>query len=196
MALRVISARRAFALLFKQDKQCRPVAEVVHVENGQYISYDFKDWAEVSALRRQLDEQGHEWVKTVRLDLVIPRIVRVLTFSRLPKRDVKFNRRNIFARDGNTCQYCGKKFPTQELSFDHVIPRSHGGKSTWSNIVCACIRCNVRKGGRTPQQAHLRLIRKPIKPRRNPILSIKLADERYASWKQFLDIAYWDVELK
>ncbi len=196
MALRVVSARRAFALLFKRDKQRKHVAEVVHVENGQYLSYDFKDWAEVSAMRRQLDEKGHDWVKTVRFDLAVPRIVRVLSFSKLPRLDVKFNRRNIFARDANTCQYCGKKFVTQELSFDHVIPRSQGGRSTWDNIVCACIRCNVRKGGRTPAQAHIRLIREPIKPKCNPMLQIKLTDERYASWKQFLDIAYWDVELK
>ena len=109
---------------------------------------------------------------------------------------MKFNRRNIFARDGNQCQYCGKKFPTSELSLDHVVPRSQGGKTTWENIVCACVDCNVRKGGRTPKQAHMTLIRKPEKPKRSPLLSMKLSQKKYLSWQSFLDNAYWNVELK
>ena len=115
---------------------------------------------------------------------------------RIPSASVKLNRRNLFARDQNRCQYCGKKFPSSELSLDHVIPRSQGGPNTWENIVCACVRCNVRKGGRTPEQAQMRLISPARKPRRSPILTIKLSDSRYASWKQFLDFAYWNVELK
>jgi 5-methylcytosine-specific restriction endonuclease McrA len=196
MALRIISARRAFSLLFKRDADLQPIAEVVNVEDGRYVSYGFADWAELSAFKREFEPAEHDWIRAVRFHLLVPRIVRVLTFSRLPRRDVKFNRRNIFARDSNTCQYCGRKFSSSELSLDHVIPRSRGGASTWDNIVCACIRCNVRKGGRTPDEAHVRLIRPPAKPRRNPVVSIKLSDKRYYSWKQFLDGAYWDVELK
>ena len=195
-ALRVISARRAFTLLFKRDTARRPVAEIVNVEDGRYVSYDFEDWAELSAFKREFEPAKHDWVRTVRSHLVVPRIVRVLTFSRLPKREVKFNRRIIFARDRNTCQYCGKKFSASELSLDHVIPRSRGGTATWENLVCACLRCNVRKGGRTPGEAHVSLIRPAVKPRHNPALSMKLTDERYSSWKQFLDRAYWDVELR
>jgi 5-methylcytosine-specific restriction endonuclease McrA len=104
--------------------------------------------------------------------------------------------RNIFARDGSKCQYCGRKFATQDLSLDHVLPRSQGGKSTWDNIVCCCIKCNVKKGGRTPEQAHMKLLSKPIKPKRSPVINIRLTDGRYASWKQFLDEAYWTVELR
>lgn len=195
MALRVVSARRAFMLLFKHDVERNPVAEVVSVEDGRYVSYNFQDWAELSAFRREFEPAKHDWVRTVRFDIAVPRIIRVLTFSRMPQREVKFNRRNIFARDNNTCQYCGKRFSTSDLSLDHVIPRSHGGRSAWENIVCACLKCNVRKGGRTPAQAHLHLVKPPTKPRRNPMVTIKLADHRYASWKQFIDAAYWDVEL-
>lgn len=195
MALRVISVRRAFSLLFKQDDQFHPVAEVVSVEDGRYISYSFEDWQELSAFKREFEPSKHDWIHTVRFALVVPRIIRVLSFSKLPKQDVKFNRRNIFARDNNTCQYCGRKFTTSELSLDHVIPRTQGGLSNWENIVCACLKCNVRKGGRTPAEAHLRLIRPPVRPRRNPVVSFKLSDHRYATWKQFLDTAYWDVEL-
>lgn len=194
-ALRVISVRRAFALLFKRNHAQQPVAEVVHIEDGRYVSYDFEDWAELSAFKKEFEPAGHDWIRTVRFDLVVPRIVRVLTFAKLPRQEVKFNRRNIFARDHNTCQYCGKRFHTSELSLDHVTPRSHGGQTTWENIVCACLECNVRKGGRTPIQASVPLIRKPIKPIRNPVINMKLSDDRYASWRQFLDRAYWDVEL-
>ncbi len=195
MAMRVVSVRRAFTLLFKRDHEQKPIAEIVSVEDGRYVSYDFADWAELSAFKREFEPNGHDWIRTVRFDLVVPRIIRVLTFARLPKQDVKFNRRNLFARDHNTCQYCGKKFSSSQLSLDHVIPRSLGGTTCWENIVCACLKCNVRKGGRTPSQAHLQLIRSPHKPRRNPVVSISLADQRYSSWKQFLDAAYWDVEL-
>jgi len=90
----------------------------------------------------------------------------------------------------------GKRFPTNELSLDHVVPRSQGGQSTWDNIVCACIDCNVRKGGRTPKEAHMALIRRPEKPRRSPLLNLKLTHRKYQSWRTFLDNAYWSVELK
>ena len=195
MALRVVSVRRAFMLLFKRDAELRPVAEIVHVEDGRYVSYNFEDWAALSSFHREFEPTQHDWIRTVRFDIAVPRIIRVLTYARLPQRDVKLNRRNIFARDANTCQYCGKRFTTSELSLDHVIPRSRGGNSSWENLVCACIKCNVRKGGRTPSEAHIRLIKPAVKPRRNPVVSIKLSDNRYASWKQFLDNAYWDVEL-
>jgi len=196
MALRIVSARRAFSLLCKNDCNDNPIAEVVSIEDGRYVSYDFADWTEVSAFKREFEPHNYDWVRTVRIHIAVPRIVRVLSFARLPRQDVKFNRRNLFARDANTCQYCGKRYSSSRLSLDHVIPRSQGGGASWHNIVCACTSCNVRKGGRTPQQAGMKLIREPVKPRRNPVVSITLSDDRYASWRQFLDHAYWDVELK
>ncbi len=190
MAIRVVGVKRAFSLL------CRDLAEVVSYEEGTYANYDFRSWCEVSQCRREFDATGHDWVTTVNFDIAVPRIIRLLFYDRLPRSEVKFNRRNIFARDRNRCQYCGKRFPTSELSLDHVVPRSLGGRATWENIVCACMRCNVKKGGRTPQQAHMELICKPVKPRRNPLVHVHLGHDRYSSWKQFLDHAYWSVELK
>jgi len=195
-ALRVIDARRAFSLLFKRDHHDEPVAEVVSVEDGRYVSYNFEDWCELSEFRKAFEPTEHDWVRTTKIDIAVPRIIRVLRFSRLPRQEVKFNRRNIYARDQNRCQYCGKKFGTAELSLDHVIPRSHGGPSTWENVVCACLRCNVQKGGRTPGEANLRLVKKPVKPRFSPVMRLALSTAKYHSWKQFLDTAYWDVELK
>jgi 5-methylcytosine-specific restriction endonuclease McrA len=191
MAVHVISVRRAFCLL------CKELAEVVAFEDGQYATYDFATWRELSEYRREhfrADED--DWVRTATTEIQVPRVIRLLAYDKVPKQTVKFNRRNIFARDANQCQYCGRKYPTSELSLDHIIPRSQGGQTTWENIVCACVDCNVRKGGRTPKQAHMGLIRKPEKPKRSPLLCLKLTQKKYQSWQQFLDSAYWNVELK
>jgi 5-methylcytosine-specific restriction endonuclease McrA len=190
MAIRIVGARRAFSLLFRE------LAEVVAVEKGRYSNYDFQSWCEVSELKRNFEPDGHDWVSTVNFHIAVPRIIRLLFYDRLPRSEVKLNRRNIFARDKNRCQYCGRKYPTSELSLDHIIPRSMGGKSVWTNMVCACTECNVRKGGRTPKQAGLTLVQKPIRPKRNPLVHVHLGHQRYRSWKQFLDHAYWSVELK
>ncbi len=190
MAIRVINARRAITLVYRQ------LAEIVAVEDGEFLSYDFNDWIEVSEAKSVFEPEQHDWIRTVRFQIAVPKIIRLLDYDRLPKAVVKLNRRNLYARDRNHCQYCGRKYPTSELSLDHVVPRSQGGGNSWSNIVCACLRCNVRKGGRTPFQANMKLIARPTRPRRSPILTVKLSDSRYASWKQFLDFAYWNVELK
>ncbi len=191
MAVHIISVRRAFCLL------CKDLAEVVSHEDGQFTTYNFATWQEVSAFRaRHFRQAEDDWVRTVNSEIQVPRVIRLLEYEKLPKQTVKFNRRNIFARDNNQCQYCGRKFPTPELSLDHVVPRSQGGMTTWENIVCACVGCNVRKGGRTPKQAHMSLIRKPEKPKRSPMLNLKLSHTKYQSWRSFLDNAYWSVELK
>jgi 5-methylcytosine-specific restriction endonuclease McrA len=191
LAVHIISVRRAFCLL------CKDLAEVVSLEDGQYTTYDFETWRELSEYRaQQFRQEDDDWIRTVNSEIQVPRVIRLLGYEKLPKQTVKFNRRNIFARDNNQCQYCGRKFPTSELSLDHVIPRSQGGQSSWENIVCACVECNVRKGGRTPKQAHMGLIRKPEKPKRSPMLNLKLTNRKYQSWRTFIDNAYWSVELK
>jgi len=194
-AIRVITVKRAFCML------CKQAAEVIHIESdtrGQshWQNFDLESWQEVSLLKSEFEPDNYDWIHTVRFQIAVPRIIRLLGYDKLPRQEGKFNRRNIYARDSSRCQYCGKKFSTSDLSLDHVIPRSQGGKTTWENIVCCCLTCHVKKGGRTPEQARMHLITKPVKPKRSPVISIKLADERYASWKQFLDMAYWSVELK
>ena len=189
-AIRVVSVRRALCMLYGQ------LAEVVHVEGNLFTGHDFCSWQQVSQARANHQRSHHEWVCCVRFDLVVPRIIRLLLYDRLPRQTVKFNRRNIYARDRNHCQYCGKRYATSELSLDHIIPRAQGGISTWENVVCSCVKCNVRKGGRQPAEAGLRLIAKPTKPNRPPAITLRLTSQKYASWKQFLNNAYWSVELK
>ncbi len=189
MAVHVIGVRRAFSLL------CKELAEVVTFEDGYYQSYNFESWREVSEARARFKEPDDDFIRTVQFEIQVPRVIRLLGYDRLPRQRVKFNRRNLFARDGNRCQYCGKRFATSELSLDHVVPRSRGGGSSWINIVCACLKCNVRKGGRTPREAGMALIRDPIEPKTSPVLALKLTHRKYDSWKTFLDHAYWSVEL-
>ena len=189
-AVQITSARRAFSMVF------RGIAEIVSVEDSQYLSYDFESWRQVSEFRARFERERHDWVHCVRFEIAVPRIVRLLFYDRLPQQNVKFNRRNIYARDRTRCQYCGRRFPTTELSLDHVVPRSLGGKTTWDNVVCCCVACNVRKGGRTPEFARMKLIAAPVKPRRSPVIQLRLSNEKYSSWKQFLNTAYWNVELK
>ena len=192
LAVHVVGVKRAFSLL------CRELAEVIHIEDGQYANYDFASWREISDLRSQFKEREphQDWIRSVNFEIQVPRVIRLLFYDRMPKQTIRFNRCNIFARDGNRCQYCGKRFALSELSLDHVSPRSQGGDTTWDNIVCCCVKCNVKKGGRTPEQANMHLIKAPVKPKRSPLLAVKLGNPKYESWKSFLDHAYWSVDLK
>jgi 5-methylcytosine-specific restriction endonuclease McrA len=190
MPVRIVNVKRAVSLL------TRHLAEVIDLDRGHYNNYDFSSWLEVSELKKEFEPEAHDFIHTVRISVAVPRIVRLLFYDRLPRKEVTLNRRNIYARDHNHCQYCGKKFPPSELSLDHVIPKSRGGGASWENLVCACLKCNVKKGHRPLRETSLRLITKPIKPKRSPVLNLNLGDGRYKSWKQFLDHAYWSVELK
>jgi len=190
VAVHVTNVRRAITLLF------RHLAEVVDTEAGQFAAYSIDSWRELSALRAEMAGPDEDWIRAVDYDLQAPRVIRLVSCDRSPRQGLRFNRRNVFARDGNLCQYCGKQFPTSELSLDHVVPRSRGGMTSWENIVCACVACNVRKGGRTPQEARMQLVRQPVKPKRSPLLAIKLGNPKYASWRSFVDSAYWTVDLR
>lgn len=184
MPVRVVSVRRALTLLY------RDCSEVILLENSQYSSYDFESWCEISQLSALEKQAGEDYLRAVGFEVLVPRIIRLTRFDRLPVQTVRFNRRNVFARDSHTCQYCGQEKPTAQLSLDHVVPRSHGGQTTWENIVCCCLRCNSRKGGRTPQQARMQLLSTPAKPRLNPLLTQPILDPRYECWKTFLPSSY------
>ena len=107
MAVHVISVRRAFCLL------CKDLAEVVSLEEGMFATYDFGSWSELSALRSRLDKhEDDDWIRTPTAEIQAPRVIRLVGYDKVPRQTVKFNRRNIFARDHNQCQYCGKKFIT------------------------------------------------------------------------------------
>lgn len=181
-AIHVFSVQRAFCLL------CKGAAEVIDFDGGHYMSYNFDGWCENSQLKQSLEasDDTEDWIRAVNFEIQVPRIIRLLSYDRIPRNTVKFNRRNIFLRDENCCQYCQKRFPRQQLSLDHIHPRSRGGGDSWENIVCACLKCNVRKGGRTPQEAGMALMKPPVKPKRSPLISRQLSNQKYASWNMFL----------
>jgi 5-methylcytosine-specific restriction endonuclease McrA len=180
MALRVITARRAFILLYRE------AAEVIDIEDGQFCNYGFDAWCELSQLRSEDRLHHDDWVRAVHFDIQVPRIVRLVRFDKQYITTVRLNRRTLFARDGHCCQYCGQSLPPSQLSLDHVVPRSKGGPTTWENVVASCVKCNTKKGGRTPQEARMDLQNEPRRPSHNPMLTVKLDNPKYEMWKTFL----------
>ena len=179
-AVRIVTARRAFVLLY------RDAAEVIDVEAGRFSNHDFAAWCELSRLRCEEKLAHDDWVRTSSAEIQVPRIIRLLRCDRHLTAALRLNRRNLLARDGHRCQYCGRQLPTSQLSLDHVVPRSRGGETTWENVVASCYRCNTKKGGRTPQEARMQLMRKPARPKENPLLACKLGNPKYECWKSFL----------
>src|SRR5262250_3794275 len=179
-AVQVTSVRKAFSLFYKGH---------VKAVLPDYTTYEFENWCDIPV------QPQDEVVLTPSMAIRIPRVIALKDFDRLPRQEVKFSRHNIYLRDGTRCQYCGHKFPSSELSLDHVIPLSRGGHSSWENVVCACLGCNVKKGNRTPQEASMRLVAVPRKPRWHPVGQFG-SSRLHPAWRNFLDVAYWNTELK
>jgi 5-methylcytosine-specific restriction endonuclease McrA len=140
-----------------------------------------------------IDEYESE-VHSISFSVKLPSICRLIKYVRVKNRHrVKFSRANIYARDNYSCQYCGRRFPTEDLTFDHVVPVARGGVKKWDNIVTACFRCNHKKGGRTPAEAGMDLIREPVEPQWLPAHHITFRIKSPPdSWRDYL---YWNVEL-
>lgn len=185
-AVNVCSVRRALSLLFEGHAQV-----VFGDQDGDFKTYNFSQWRDLSQARPHEEES----VGTISFRVRVPRVILLMVFDRLPKKEVKFTRHNIFERDKNTCQFCGMTFERKDLNLDHVVPRDRGGPTTWENIVCSCIPCNTRKANRTPAEAGIRLIRKPKRPKWRPFVQVNFGAPVHDSWKHFLDLAYWNVEL-
>ena len=108
-----------------------------------------------------VEERSAFTVRTAKLHIPIPSVVRLFKYRRIPRQNRSVSRKGIILRDGATCQYCRKKLPPKDLTLDHVVPRSRGGESTWENLVACCYPCNNRKGNRTPQEAGMVLAKLP-----------------------------------
>ncbi|MCP3101608.1 HNH endonuclease [Myxococcus sp. K15C18031901] len=177
----VTSVKRAFSLLYQG------VAKAI---DAQYRLYEFDDWAALSATQ--------DCITTINRTIRVPRVLVLSAYDHLPRGRVRFSRLNIYARDADTCQYCGKTLPRSDLNLDHVMPRTQGGKTTWENVVCSCVPCNLMKGGRTPEQAGMTLLKKPVRPRWTPLFRGATRKVTYQEWLPFLhlaDASYWNVEL-
>jgi len=180
----VTSVRRAFCLLY---------SGLARAINEKYETFDYPSWSALSVAA------GDEAVGLVGRAVRVPRVVVLVAYDRVPRRNVRFSRRNIFVRDRNTCQYCGGSFHSSELNLDHVVPRSQGGNTNWENIVCSCVPCNKRKGGHRPEQAGMRLVVPPRTPRWSPEYAFSLRTPIRREWVPFLnviDFTYWNLELQ
>ena len=183
--IHVTNVRRAFSLLY---------LGVARVIDPEFKTFDFESWAELS-----VEVHGGDFIRSVNRAIRVPRVIVLQLYDRIPKTKVRFSRHNIYMRDGNTCQYCGRSLPRTDLNLDHVVPRSQGGRTTWENVVCCCIDCNLAKGARTPDQAHMRLLKSPMRPRWTPTFRAAGDKIRYREWLPFLDLpnaSYWNVELE
>ena len=153
--------------------------------------YQLYTWADWSRLAPRDDEPV---IRTIRQRLRVPEVIALTAYDRLPTAAVTFSRRNIFKRDHFTCQYCAVQPGPEELTIDHVLPRSQGGTSTWENCVLSCVDCNKKKADRTPEQAGIRLRKQPVRPAWKPLYAAHR--ERVESWSKFVSEAYWNVELE
>ena len=134
-------------------------------------------------------------VRSVSLTVKLPSVIRLLRYIAIKRHfnQAPFSRANIYARDHHRCQYCGRTFPPDELTFDHVVPVRYGGRKEWKNIVTSCVRCNRRKGGRTPEEAGMAIIRSPSRPPRAATVQIAIGVRPAPEgWRDYL---YWNVAL-
>jgi 5-methylcytosine-specific restriction endonuclease McrA len=158
------------------------------VDPEDYRLHTWTDWSRIAP------REGDAFIQAVRLRLKVPEVIVLADYDRLPSAAVSFSRRNVFKRDHWTCQYCGVQPGGEELTIDHVVPRSQGGTSTWDNCVLSCIACNKRKADRTPEQARMKLRRAPVRPTWKPLYARH--EVRIESWSKFVSETYWNVPLE
>jgi hypothetical protein len=169
--IEVTSVRRALVLMYCGGAQAFDEGEL----------YDFELWRELTPR----DEV--EVIPIIGGALRVPRVLHLARYERRPRLGVRLNRRNLMFRDGFECQYCQGRPGLAHLNMDHVFPRSRGGPTSWENLVTSCRTCNLRKGGRTPDEANMRLARKPVRPRWSVATQITLRHPSpFREWVPFL----------
>ncbi len=170
------SARRALHLL------CLGHARVVQVEGEDcYATHDLSSWIAQSA-----SAPDSELIHGVRIVLRVPRVLVLGVYDKMPRHEVRFTRRNVFVRDRFTCQYCARELPETQLNLDHVVPRDKGGRTTWTNIVTSCVRCNTRKANKMPDEARMHPMHQPSAPRWRPLFGVTEQGSAHESWSLFL----------
>jgi 5-methylcytosine-specific restriction endonuclease McrA len=169
LAITTTTVRRALSLVFQESAQI--------ICPRTYRVHDFDSW-------RLLDANGDPHIRTVQSRLRLPEVIVLRLYDGLPSRTVAFSRRNLYRRDAFTCQYCSRRPGALDLTIDHVIPRSRGGKTSWDNCVLACVECNKRKANRPPEEAGMRLVRAPVAPQWS--WDVELGPTRRESWESFL----------
>lgn len=179
-AVNVVPVRRALVLV------CREAARIISPDT--FETHDITSWEELAI------GDGEGAVRLVSGSIRLPEVIVLVHYDRPPRLHVPFTRRNLYRRDAYTCQYCGRRPGSENLSIDHVVPRAAGGRTEWTNCVLACLRCNIRKGSRTPGEAGMNLLKAPRRPRWIPQETLPRGVVK-KSWRQFVSDRYWEVEL-
>lgn len=136
--------------------------------------------------KAELIEAAEAKLRAENFSLPVPLVIRLVYFVKIPRRvSLPVTRRGVLSRDNYTCQYCGVAPPRKDLTVDHVMPRSRGGKSTWENVVAACQKCNGRKGNRTPAEANMTLLAKPQRPRYLALATV-MTTETHSAWSKYM----------
>jgi 5-methylcytosine-specific restriction endonuclease McrA len=172
MPIRIVPTYRAITLVF--------AGKASAIDVNDWSVYDWKNWSE-----RSLSENPYGSISTSSCDIEIPEIIVLSTYNKVFRKDVRLTKRNIYIRDGYRCQYTGKQIKESDADIDHVKPRSKGGANSWSNMVVCTKAINRMKADRTPEQAGLKLIRKPKKPDTDRMLidpKVKILN----SWNKFI----------
>ena len=159
--------------------------------NSTFIPLRIVSWKKamiLMSLRKvEVVEEYDKEIHTVSLSIRLPSVIRLLKFVRPRELEIRFTRYNLYLRDQGQCQYCGRRFNRRDLTYDHVIPRARGGLGSWENMVTCCRPCNLRKGGRTPQEAGMSLIRAPKRPKWLPPLDVTMGITwAPRSWQDYL----------
>lgn len=158
----------------------------VLVLNASYEPLNITSWkrAVVLIIKEKAEQVEHNG-RMIYSDFPLPSVIRLRQYIRIPYSEIPLTRRHVLQRDNYTCQYCG--YQGDDLTLDHVVPRSKGGPDSWENIVAACVRCNVKKGNRTPKQANLHLRTNPRRPYSSLYfeLSKHLRNGQHQEWKKY-----------
>ncbi len=164
---------------------CHLVKGTAKVITPDWTTHTLEEWIEASRFYH-----NGRLIRSPSLSIVAPDAIYLTSYDRLPRLEVVFNRANLFMRDQYTCQYCGRSVRNpKDRTIDHVVPRSRGGKTVWENVVLCCRKCNLKKGGRTPEEAGMKLLKKPEAPKWKGLFWEKFPEEKRALWKSFLDFA-------
>jgi 5-methylcytosine-specific restriction endonuclease McrA len=146
------------------------------------VPYSWENWISLP-----FDEKA-EYISTVRGRIKVPRVIVLCEYNQVPKRRPKFSSKAIWNRDGGVCQYTGRKLTPNEANIDHVLPRSKGGRTTWTNCVLSHKEVNHKKGNRTPEEAGLKLIRQPYEPKAVPTMFYINNHQNIPEWDIFLNL--------
>jgi 5-methylcytosine-specific restriction endonuclease McrA len=162
--------------------------------NSTYEGISFISYRKVFKLfTKDKVEVLSSWDREIRWgkgSMMMPAVVRLRYRVRWIPKKMRFNRAGVFRRDKHLCQYCGEVFSVSKLTVDHVMPKARGGKSDWINCVASCFDCNNKKGDRTPAEARMRLLTKPVIPRVNLINECIRLNPAHEDWKVYLGISH------